>query len=105
MPRVASQAGSRMANSETPNSLIEAACAQKDKGGLPQNGTPGSNQGVIQSPVSAIRRAISAYRGSVVSANGKSAMPIKRLARMAARTRNQGLRSLRMAVVPFADVA
>lgn len=39
---------------------MESAGAQKASGGLPQNGTPGSNQGVTQSPVTAIRRAISA---------------------------------------------
>ena len=55
-----SQWGRRAANSLTPIALKLAALIQKDRGGLPQNGTPWSNHGVTQSPSSAILRAISA---------------------------------------------
>ena len=76
--RNANNAGKRPANSLMPNNLNEIAWAQKDKGGLPQKGTPGSNHGVIQSLVVIIKRAISAYLGSVVSANGTTTMAITR---------------------------
>ena len=56
----ARKGASRTPNSLTPNSAMVAALAQNDSGGLPQNGTPWSNQGVIQLPVSSILRAISA---------------------------------------------
>ncbi len=57
---VASSDGNLMLNSLSPSSRIDSASAQNPSGGLPQNGTPGANQGVIQSPVSAISLAISA---------------------------------------------
>ena len=61
-----------------PNSLKAIAWAQNDKGGFPQKGTSGSNHGVIQSLVVSINRAISAYLGSVVSANGTTIIAIIR---------------------------
>lgn len=60
VPAVASNDGNLMLNSLRPSSRIDSASAQKPSGGLPQNGTPGSNHGVIQSPVAAISLAISA---------------------------------------------
>ena len=78
MAKNAKSAGSRPANSLMPNSLNEIAWAQKDRGGFPQKGTPGSNHGVIQSFVVIINRAISAYLGSVVSANGTTTMAMMR---------------------------
>src|SRR5690606_33046608 len=68
------QEGSLAANSLGPSSIMEPACAQKDKGGLPQNGIPGLNHGVIQSPVCIMSRAISAYLGSEGSAKGSTAI-------------------------------
>lgn len=59
-PSMAAKAGRRRLNSDRPSSLMDSAGAQNASGGLPQKGTPGSNQGVTQSPVTAIRRAISA---------------------------------------------
>ncbi len=59
-PSMASHDGRRTASSDRPNRRMESACAQNARGGLPQNGTPGSNHGVIQSPDCAISRAISA---------------------------------------------
>src|SRR5690554_5577449 len=81
MPALASQDGSLPANSLMPNSLNDTAWAQNDSGGLPQKGTPCSNQGVIQSPVSAMILAISAYLGSVVSAKGRMAASPSRISR------------------------
>src|SRR5665647_529043 len=52
--------GRRAANSLIPNRLKLTAVIQNDSGGLPQNGTPQSNHGVIQSFNSTILRAISA---------------------------------------------
>ncbi|MNQ97377.1 hypothetical protein D3C85_1130220 [compost metagenome] len=66
--------GNRTANSDSPRILIPRAWLQNDRGGFPQKGTPGSNQGVIQSPVSTIRRAISAYLGSEGSISGTAAI-------------------------------
>ncbi len=60
VPVARHQCGRRAANSLMPNSLNERADSQKASGGLPQKGVPGSNQGVIQSPLSTISRAISA---------------------------------------------
>ncbi|KAG1374682.1 hypothetical protein G6F59_018387 [Rhizopus arrhizus] len=60
MPSSASHDGRRRLISLIPNQTPEAAWAQKAKGGLPQKGSPGANQGVIQSPAAAMIRAISA---------------------------------------------
>ncbi len=54
-----SQCGRRLANSLAPSRSWPPALSQKASGGLPQNGTPTSYQGVIQSPSSAIFRATS----------------------------------------------
>ena len=60
VPIAAKKGGSRTANSLTPKTAMVAALPQNESGGLPQNGTPWSNQGVTQLPVSSIFRAISA---------------------------------------------
>ena len=60
VPMAARNGASRAANSFTPSRPMVAALPQNDSGGLPQNGTPWSNQGVTQLPVSSILRAISA---------------------------------------------
>jgi hypothetical protein len=52
--------------------LIAAAALQKKSGGLPQKGSPASNWGIIQFPVSAISREISAYLPSDGSISGKA---------------------------------
>ena len=56
----ASSGPRRAANSLTPNTPMLSALSQNDSGGLPQNGTPVSNIGVSQLPLSSITRAISA---------------------------------------------
>jgi len=78
------KAGSLIASSLVPSSLIERAWNQKDRGGLPQNGVPSWYHGVIQSLLTAINLAISAYLGSVVSAKGNMAAATRRMITRAA---------------------